>query len=212
MGRQLKLATTEADEVELLRFIHNLAPIRIFLSSARSAAELWIDDWETCKIPRPKFYLGSGFYIWPQTFPWSPEYAQTGGPNCRPQDAGQFYIANKNAAPIFHFSRSFLDEHSYGRIYWARDFSAPDGLDYDVKAFARLTDSVWRWIRKVGRRTPDAYEYSPSHSAYFLPDAWSRYGNVATYLAAEKKMHDDHVAQSRKYMIEVLGGKVVKGI
>src|SRR5262249_41851199 len=146
MGRQLQLATTDDDEVELLRFIRSLAPIRVFQSFARStAAELWIDDWETRKIP------AAGFYIWPQTFPWSPQYAQTGGPNCRPQDAGQFYIANKDAAPVFHFSRSFLDEHRYGRIYWARDFSAPQGLAYDEDAFARLTDSVWRWIRKVGQ-------------------------------------------------------------
>ena len=210
MGRQLQLATTQPDEVELLSFIRSLAPIRVFLPFAPSRDELWVDDWETRKIPKPKFYLGSGFYIWPQTFPWSPEYAQTGGPNCRPEDARQFYIANKDAAPIFHFSRSFLDEHSYGRIYWARDFSAPDGLDYDVEAFARFTDSVWRWIRKVGRRSPNAFKYSAARSAYFLPDAWSRYGNVAAYHAAEKKAHDDLVSHNRKYCIEILGGRPAK--
>ena len=206
MGRQLQLATTDADEVELLRFIHSHAPIRVFQSFARSAAELWIDDWETRKIPAPKFYRAGGFYIWPQTFPWSPEYAQTGGPNCRPEDAGQFYIANKDAAPIFHFSRSFLDKHQYGRIYWARNFSAPDGLDYDAEAFARLTDSVWRWIRKVSQRTPDA----GTHSPYFLPDAWSRYGQVAAYHAAEKKAQDVWDKRNRTYSIKVIRANIVK--
>jgi hypothetical protein len=162
MGRQLQLATTQPDEVELLSFIRSLAPIHVFLPFAPSRDELWVDDWETRKIPKPKFYLGSGFYIWPQTFPWSPEYAQTGGPNCRPEAAGQFYIANKDAAPIFHFSRSFLDEHSYGRIYWARDFSAPDGLDYDVEAFARFTDS----------RTPDIGGLRMSAFLLRTPPEW----------------------------------------
>lgn len=210
MGRQLQLATTDADEIELLRFIRSLAPIRVFQSFARSSDEMWIEDWETRKIPAVVRYANDfvilrGFYIWPQTFPWSPEYAQTGGPNCRPEDTGQFYIANKNAAPIFDFSRSFLDEHSYGRIYWARNFSAPNGLDYDEEAFARFTDSVWRWIRKVSHRS-NAIKNSP----YFLPDAWSRYGRVAAYHEAEKKAHDELVARNRKYMIEVLGGRVVK--
>jgi len=67
MGRQLQLATTDADEVELLRFIRSLAPIRVFQSFARSTAELWIDDWETRKFP------DALFCIWPQTFPWSPD-------------------------------------------------------------------------------------------------------------------------------------------
>src|SRR5215469_17532853 len=171
MGRQLQLATTDADEVALLRFIQSLAPIRVFQSSAGSIAELWIDDWETRTIPSAVF---SQFCIWPQTFPWSPEYRQTGGPGCRPEDAGKFYIVD-DEAPVFKFSRSCLDEHSYGRIYWARDFAAPHGLDYDEEAFARLTDSVWRWIRKVSQRSQYVSKHSPdSRSPYFLPDAWRR--------------------------------------
>jgi|SRR6266481_2194178 len=200
MGRQLQLATTGADEVELLRFIRSLAPIRVFQSFARSTAELWIEDWETRKIP------AALFRIWPQTFPWSPEYRQTGGPGCRAESAGQFYIANAHAAPVLEFSRSFLDEHRYGRIYWGRGFSAPQGLDYDEDAFARLTDSVWRWIRKVSHRSPD----DKTHSPYFLPDAWSRYGNVAAYRAQEKRELEELVERNCKYAIEVLGGRPAK--
>jgi hypothetical protein len=103
-------------------------------------------------------------------------------------------------------SRSILEEHRYGRIYWARDFSAPNGLAYDVEAFARLTDSLWRWIRRVSHRPPEA----KTHSRYFLPDAWSRYGQFPEYHTAEKKALDELVARNRKYMIEVLGGRVVK--
>lgn len=201
MGRQLQLATTDTDEVELLRFISSLAPIRVFQSSARSIAELWIDEWQTRKIP------AALIRIWPQTFPWSPEYRQTGGPDCRPEDAGQFYIANDHDAPVLEFSRSFLDRVDYGRIYWARNFSAPNRLDYDEEAFARLTDSVWRWIRKVSHRLPDDKKHSP----YFLPDAWSRYGaDVQGYRAAKQRRLDELVARNRKYCIEVLGGRVVK--
>ena len=169
MGRQLQLATTQPDEVELLRFISSLAPIRVFQSFAPSIDKLWVADWETREIPT------AGFRIWPQTFGWLPEYAQTGGPKCPPESAGQFYVSNVYTAPVLEFSRSFLEEQRYGRIYWGRDFSAPNGLAYDAEAFARFTDSVWRWIRKTGRRLPGATAYSP----YFLPDAWSRYGHVA---------------------------------
>ena len=63
MGRQLQLATTEADEVDLLRFIRTLAPIRVFQSHTPTIVELWIEDWESRRIPH------AGFDIWPQTFP-----------------------------------------------------------------------------------------------------------------------------------------------
>lgn len=208
MGRQLQLATTTKDEVALLRFISRSSPIRVLQCQARSVEELWFDDWETREIKLPGF--ARSFHIWPQKFAWSPEYRQTGGPDCRPECAGLFYVANTHDAPVLQFTRSSLEEHSYGRIYWARHFAAPDGLDYDEGAFARLTDSVWRWIRKVGRRAPDAFTYSAARSAYFLPDAWSRYGNVGAYHAAEKKAHDDLVAHNRKYCIEVLGGRPAK--
>ena len=198
MGRQLQLATTQPDEVQLLRFIRTLAPIRVFQPFAPSRKALWLDDWETREIPSQLFR------IWPQTFAWSPEYAQTGGPNCRPEHAGQFYIADAHTAPVLEFSRSFLDQQSCGRIYWARGFSAPHGLAYDDGAFARFTDAVWRWIRKVGRRLPD----TKRHSQYFLPDAWSRYGH--SYIAAEKKAQAGWDKQKRNYCIKVIRANIVK--
>jgi len=168
VGRQLQLATTPADEIELLRFIQNVTPIKVFQSFANSIEELWIEDWEKRQIP------GAGFQIWPQSFGWLPQYAQTGGPKCPLARAGKFYVSNSSAAPIMEFSRSFLERRIYGRIYWAKDFSAPTGLDYDVEAFAHLADLIWRWIRKVGKRRQNA----KTHSPYFLPDAWSHYGQL----------------------------------
>ena len=169
MGRQLQLAATHTDEEELLRYIHSISPIRVFQSFAHSIDELWIDDWKTQEFP------AIGVYIWPQTFSWSPEYSQTGGPRCPPERAGRYYVSNKSAAPILELDSSFFERRQFGRIYWFKDFSAPNGLDYDVEAFTELTDSVWRWIRKTGKRQPAAGAGSP----YFLPNAWLRYGQIA---------------------------------
>ena len=58
MGRQLQLATTQPDEVELLRFISSLAPIRVFQTFAPSIDELWVVDWKTRVIPTAGFASG----------------------------------------------------------------------------------------------------------------------------------------------------------
>src|SRR5688500_16017629 len=121
MGKQLQLATTRTDEAMLLQFIATLAPIRVFQSHTRTQEEIWIPDAENCSIP--PWIL----YIWPQTFPWTPIYQQTGGPQCPAESAGLFYIANKNVAPILELSRSDIARKRYGRIYWGRNFSAPNG-------------------------------------------------------------------------------------
>src|SRR5439155_17898100 len=42
MGRQLPIAATRQDEVELLQFVSTLAPIRVFQTFASSPEELWI--------------------------------------------------------------------------------------------------------------------------------------------------------------------------
>jgi hypothetical protein len=160
MGRQLQLDTTQVDDAMLIQFVATLAPIRVFQSHTRTQEELWIPEPETCGIP--PWIL----YIWPQTFPWTPTYQQTGGPDCPPESAGFFYIANKNVAPILELTRSDITRQQYGRIYWGSNFSAPNGLAYDEVAFSRFVDSVWRYIRKFGTRPKGG-----KHSPYFLPDA-----------------------------------------
>ncbi len=162
MGRQLQLATTRADETELLRFVASLTPIRVFQSSASTPDALWFSDYSGIAVPPWTLY------IWPQTFPWVPVYKQTGGPQCPPESAGRFYIANSHTAPVLELSRSDLPQGRHGRIYWSRDFAAPRGLDYDAAAFSRLVDGVWRWVRKVSQSVA-----SGSSSLHYLPDAYN---------------------------------------
>ena len=163
MGRQLQLATTRADEAELLRFVASLAPIRVFQSFAATPDDLWFADHSSIAVP-PRI-----LYIWLQTFPWVPVYKQTGGPGCLPEMAGRFYVANAHTAPILELSRFDLPQGRYGRIYWGHNFSAPRGLDYDEVAFSRLVDTVWRWVRKVSRSVPSG---SGTPSLHYLPDAY----------------------------------------
>ena len=60
--------------------------------------------------------------------------------------------------------------YSHGRIYWAKFFSAPNGLNYDVELFHKWYNQITRWLKKQGKRqTGDAYQ------VYYLPDAWNRY-------------------------------------
>lgn len=161
MGRQLQLASTWADETELLRVIASLAPIRVFQSHAASEEDLWFPDYENIQTPP------GALSVWPQTFPWSPVYRQTGGPKCPPERAGLFYIANSHDAPVLEIMRSDLPKGRCGRIYWASDFAAPHGLDYDRAAFSTFVDAVWRLIRKQGKKISPGPD-----SPYFLPEAF----------------------------------------
>lgn len=173
MGRQIQVASTQIDRIELFRFIDSIAPIRVFKSSAASIEDLWIEDWHTTKPTTDKLPdWPERFNIWPQDFEWSPVYGQTGSPDCKPECAGQFYVLNLGQAPILEFTSSILEKNTSGRIYWARNFSAPDGLLYNENAFSKLTDKIWHWIRNSGKRLPN----SQTHSPYFLPDAWNRFG------------------------------------
>lgn len=167
MGRQLPLAATPPDEIALLRFIDSITPIRVFQTFAPSVEELWIPDWRDA--------LPSGWgvlHVWPQSFPWTPEYGITGGPGCPPERAGQHYVANTSRGPVLELSRSVPDQDRWGRLYWSGQYAAPPGEEQDAAAFGVLLDAVWRWVRKHGRRQPGlASEIRP----YFLPDAWARY-------------------------------------
>ena len=88
----------------------------------------------------------------------------------KPEQNGLYYVANDNIAPVIEFSRSNLPTRKYGRIYWAKYFSAPDGLIYDVDTFSKWFDQIVRWVRKHGQKNRQD-NYSP----YFLPDAWNLY-------------------------------------
>jgi hypothetical protein len=156
MGRQLPIIATPEDERQLLTFVRTLSPIRVYVKFTAEVEAMWIDDWEQRDIE------GHDFNVWLQSFSWNPEYKQT--------DAGRWYIWNDNAAPIIEVSRPRKGELGAGRVYWARDFMAPDGLAYDSSVFSKHVDRIWNWIRRNGHRKPGKHLYP----AYYLSDAWSK--------------------------------------
>ncbi len=165
MGRQLPILATPSDERELLTFIRTLSPIRVYVSFAEAIDGLWINDWEHRDIE------GCGFHVWLQSYPWTPEYKQTGGPRCPPDRRGRWYVSNDCAAPVIEISRPVPNSTVGGRIYWARDFAAPDGLAYDAVDFASIVDRVWNWVRRNGHRK---LSNSKREGPYYLSEAWSR--------------------------------------
>jgi hypothetical protein len=167
MGRQLPIVATPSDERELLSFMRILSPIRVYVSFAEAVDSLWIDDWEQRDIE------GCGFNVWLRAFRWVPEYKQTGGPGCPESRRGLWYVSNGNGSPVIEVSRPLPDTDHCGRVYWARDFSAPDGLAYDSAAFAKQVDRIWHWIRRTGRRRLSG---GKQDGPYYLPDAWSKVG------------------------------------
>jgi len=138
--------------------------MRVYVSFADTIGALWIDDWEKRDIE------GCAFHVWLQSYPWVPEYKQTGGPSCPKNRHGLWYVANDGAAPVIEISRPPPNCTNGGRIYWARDFSAPDGLAYDSAGFAKNVDQIWNWVRRNGhRKLSEGKRGGP----YYLPEAWS---------------------------------------
>ena len=88
-----------------------------------------------------------------------PEYKQTIHDN--------FYVCNTNIAPIIKFSRSNLSNNQFGRIYWGKDFSAPDGLNYDIENFNKWYEQIVRWVKK---NSPG--KIRGGWITYCLPKAW----------------------------------------
>jgi len=104
--------------------------------------------------------------IWNKALAWEPEYAQV--TRAKPATRnGVWYVTNRFTGPVIEFRRSDVPASRYGRIYWAKDFAAPNGLEYDVTAFAKWYDSVAKWVRRHGKRKP-----GDRLSPYFLPEAW----------------------------------------
>jgi hypothetical protein len=161
MGRQLQIVATPTDERELLTFIQTLSPICVYVSFAETIESLWIEDWAQRDIE------GGVFNVWLQSFPWVPEYKLTGGPRCPKSRRGFWYVSNGHTSPVIEVSRPL------GRVYWARDFCAPDGLAYDAVAFSRHVDRIWNWIRRTACRRVDG---GKRDGPYFLRDAWSKGG------------------------------------
>lgn len=164
MGRQIAIVATPSDERLLLQFVESLVPIRVFVHFAERIEQVWIDDWNKRDI------VDNSFTVWLTSFPWQPEYKQTGGPRCPKDRAGLWYIGNTGAAPVIEVSRPRPGGVDGGRLYWGRHFSAPDGLAYDEAAFSSIVDRIWSWVRRKGRRIS---KENPAFSPWYLPDAFS---------------------------------------
>jgi len=133
MGRQIQIATSQEDENELLEFIRTGSEVQLFEHFAPSPSGLQVEQFSET-LPGHFHYL-----VWNKAFSWTPIYAKN--------KKGQFYISNSGSGPLLEFSRSDLTRKACGRIYWAKDFSAANDLDYDVGRFETWFDGIVRWVR-----------------------------------------------------------------
>jgi hypothetical protein len=158
MGRQIQLVATNADEQQFLAFLHETADITVFESFAPHVRQLRVEQFNPM---RPGHWQ---YFIWNRSFQWRPTYGTVGPQAYHADMIGWRYISNIHAAPVIKFHRSGAGS---GRVYWAKDFAAPNGLDYDVGAFSKWFDVVTRWIRKNGRKLEKG-----ALEPYFLPEAY----------------------------------------
>lgn len=135
MGRQISLVATLEDERAFLDFLRSTAALRLFESFAPTVSGLWVDTFA------PEFEGHISYGIWNTAFAWEPSYSQVGPRAHDPTHIGWSYVSNAGCAPVLEFSRS--SPRRPGRLYWARDFSAPDGLDYDADAFSKWIDRAF---------------------------------------------------------------------
>lgn len=142
MGRQIQLLMSTEDEKQLIAFLRSTCEIEIFESFAPTKKDLLVNGFN-------ENFSGHWHYkIWNKKFQWSPEY-RTVGPNSHdPECIGWYYVSNAGQAPILEVTRSKPDLSSSGRLYWANNFSAPNGLSYDSEEFSRWVEKIWRWVRK----------------------------------------------------------------
>lgn len=134
------------DEKQLIDFLRSTCEIEIFESFAPTKEDLVVNDFN-------ENFSGHWHYkIWNKNFPWNPEYGTVGNKAHTPEHIGWRYVSNSGQAPIIEVTRSRPDLSSSGRLYWANNFSAPNGLNYDSAEFSRWVDKIWRWVRKNGRK------------------------------------------------------------
>lgn len=165
MGRQIQLLMSIEDEADLLSFLRSTCELQIFESFAPSTEALWVENFA------PSFEGHWSYRIWNKAFAWNPEYGSVGENSHNPEHIGWRYISNLGTAPVLEVTRSRPDLSESGRLYWARNFSEPKGLNYDVDEFSRWIDKIWYWVRKHGCKVK-ALPLQP----YALPHALSRTG------------------------------------
>lgn len=146
MGRQIAVSLSEEDEKAFIAFLRSAADIQLLESFASTQDGLFVDHFA------PKSDGHWSYDIWNRRFAWDPVFAQTRLDLPEPERRGRWYIGNKGAAPLLQYTRAGGGGgREAGRVYWAKYFTAPEGLDYDVAGFEVWYESVVRWLRKRKR-------------------------------------------------------------
>jgi hypothetical protein len=164
LGRQIQILMNRDDERTFLEFLRGTAPIQLYDRFAPISDALGVDDF----ADEPTGH--SGYLAHNQTFPWVPEYGKVRPRSVDPDKIDWAYISNAGQAPFLEIDRSLRGKP--GRLYWARDFSAPNGLAYDAEAFSKWVDRVWRWCRANGRKLSANDPSAP----YIFPGAMEEKG------------------------------------
>jgi len=137
MGRQVTAALTDEQEQALLAFLRKSADVALICASAPTADGLFHQKF----APRGDWHWM--YYLWNRSFPWVPEIST---------HKDHVSVGNTTASPLIEYTRHNFDgSEPVGRIYWARDFAAQDGVTYDATSFNRWFDSVVGWVRRHGR-------------------------------------------------------------
>ncbi|WP_169850517.1 hypothetical protein [Rhodoferax saidenbachensis] len=149
------------DEEQLIAFLHSTCEIEIFESFAPTKEGLLVHGFN-------EMFSGHWHYtIWNKSFQWNPEYGTVGTKAHDPECIGWYYFSNAAQAPVLEVTRSQPDLSAPGRLYWANNFSAPNGLSYDPEEFSRWIDKIWRWVRKTGYKISEMplQPYALPHAA-----------------------------------------------
>ena len=152
---------TDQDEESFISFLLGIANFQLLESFGPTKDAIWVDRF----APRQDGHWQ--YFIWNRAFPWSPEYGRVTGSKSGSRK-GWYYLANCSTAPLIEYDRhNFEDKRGVkGRIYWAKSFAAPNGLDYDVDEFTKWYNRITRWLRKEGKQLEKG-----SYNTYYLPDA-----------------------------------------
>ncbi|MDZ4659482.1 MAG: hypothetical protein SH868_18075 [Bythopirellula sp.] len=160
MGRQIAVAATHVDELSLLAFLRSTAEVCLAESLAPTADGLWVETFGEYASAHQQYWL------WNTAFRWQPTFGRV---NADVPGIGGWYYIQAHSAPLVEFVRTDWATKCYGRLYWSKDFAAPNGLEYDVRAFSVWFDRLIRWVRKNSKPLK-----SGKCSTYFLPHAWSK--------------------------------------
>ena len=159
MGQQIAIAATAVDEDSLLAFLRESADIQLFLPSAATVEELWVDRLASYDPYHTQYF------IWNKAYAWKPKFGRV---NEDVEGQGGWpFVDNNLQGPVIEFDRTNVDRFlktdlatcQFGRLYWAK---------YNrQKGFVKWFEAILRWVR---RNATNLNPKSPL-GIYCLPDA-----------------------------------------